>query len=108
MSKPMLVDFAVAAQNRQSAESIAKAAALSGFKTEVVFDEGEDEEEASWTCYCSKLMILTYPAVVEAQQQLDDLSRPFKGYSDGWGTFGNGSRARLTRVAADPPSCFLH
>jgi len=94
MSQPMIVDFAVAAQDRESAESIAKMAASIGYMTDVVYDEGEDQDRASWTCYCSKSMILTYQTVVEAQRELEDLSRPFNGYSDGWGTLGNGPRSR--------------
>jgi hypothetical protein len=34
-------------------------------------------------------MLLDYDSVIAAQAELDRVSGPFGGYSDGWGTFGN-------------------
>jgi len=52
-----------------------------------------DAEDDAWDCYCTKAMLPTYDGVVEAQRQLDELSRPFGGRSDGWGTWGNSADA---------------
>jgi hypothetical protein len=48
-----------------------------------------DEESGRWTCYCAKNMMLDYDELMATQALLDELSRPYGGYSDGWGTFGD-------------------
>jgi regulator of RNase E activity RraB len=93
MSRPMDIDFALAVPDENTGREVAKAAEAAGYRTEVVFDEGEElEDEAatpSWTCYCTKTMLATYEGVIAAQRELELLSSPFGGYPDGWGTFGN-------------------
>jgi hypothetical protein len=37
----------------------------------------------------TRLMVPTYDAVCGAQSELDELSRPMDGRTDGWGTEGN-------------------
>ena len=94
MSKPMMVDYHVAAATEDTAEKIAAAAEKLGYEVAIEFDNGEDAEEDEeitepWTCTCRKEMLLEYDGVVAAQKQLDEIARPYGGYSDGWGTFGN-------------------
>ena len=94
MSKPMIVDYHVAAATEDTAEKIASAAEKLGYEVAIDFDDGEDAEEDEeitepWTCTCRREMLLEYDAVVAAQKQLDEIARPLGGYSDGWGTFGN-------------------
>jgi regulator of RNase E activity RraB len=92
MSKPMLVDFMVAVRDGESGQNVAAAAAHLGYRTQVMQDSSEEDDEANaypWTVYCTKKMTLTYEAVVAAQAELDRLSQPYGGYIDGWGTFGN-------------------
>jgi regulator of RNase E activity RraB len=92
LSRPMDIDFFVAVPDRQVGEQVARLAALRGYQTKVIEDgheEGDDEQGDTWTCYCTKAMLATYDNVVEAQRELDELSRAFGGHSDGWGTFGN-------------------
>jgi hypothetical protein len=94
MSRPMRVEFFVAVPDQYTGESVVRLASDIGYAAELVQDEADEEQghsEASgaWTCYCSKSMILTYEGVIHAQQELDDLSRPLGGFSDGWGTPGN-------------------
>jgi hypothetical protein len=48
-----------------------------------------DDEDDAWDRHCAKLMVPTYEAVCGAQSELDELSRPVDGYTDGWGTEGN-------------------
>lgn len=85
MSRPMEIDFVVAVPMREAGEAVARLAAHSGYRTELVHDEEDDE----WVCYCRTVMLLTYSRIVAAQCELDELSRPFGGRSDGWGTFGD-------------------
>jgi regulator of RNase E activity RraB len=84
MSKPMEIDFAVAAPNEHSASAIAKAAASKGYRTDI-----ERDDAGTWSCCCTRKMIATYKAVTEAQAELDALSRPLGAHADGWGTPGN-------------------
>jgi hypothetical protein len=85
MSKPMDIDFAVAAPDEDSSNAIAQAARVQGYRTDV--HRGDD---GKWSCYCTRTMIATYDEVVRVQAELDALSRPLGGHADGWGTFGNG------------------
>ncbi len=89
MSKPMLVDFMIAVPDEKSGTSVSREAREHGYQTKVE----QDRESGRWTCYCSKMMILTYEAVILTQDSLDEIARPFGGYSDGWGTFGNKDKA---------------
>ena len=90
MSRPMLVDFMVAATSEGAAESIARAVRALGYDTEVVRDTDDDGHGVdTWTVYCSRTMLLDYVSVTAFQAELDRVSAPFGGYSDGWGTFGN-------------------
>lgn len=85
MSRPMNIDFAVDVPNQARAEGMAQLAAQRGYTTRVACDTPGQR----WTCYCSKCMVPTYEAVVAAQKELDELSEPLGGRSDGWGTLGN-------------------
>src|SRR5437899_266323 len=89
IARSMDIDFFVAVPNRQAGEVVAQLAARQGYRTELVHDEEND----AWDCYCTKAMLATYDGVVEAQRELDELSRPFGGKSDGWGTQGNSAGA---------------
>lgn len=98
LSKPMDVDFHVAAPTEDIAEKIADEAEKLGYAVWVEFDDGSEEEleepvTEPWTCTCQKKMLLEYDAVIEAQKELDELSKPHGGYSDGWGTMGNAERS---------------
>ncbi len=94
MTKPMEVEFHVAAQSEEVADAIADAAEQLGYEPHVFFDDGEDAEEDEeiidqWTCTCVKVMLLQYDAIMAAQAELDELAKPLGGYADGWGTFSN-------------------
>jgi regulator of RNase E activity RraB len=92
MSRPMDVEFQIAAADETAAKKVADAAAKLGYRTSIYFDDGDvDEEHVAdpWTCECTKNMVLTYDAVIAAQLELDAIARPISAYSDGWGTFGN-------------------
>lgn len=85
MSRPMEIDFAVAVPNEPAGHSVASKARAAGYACEVSLDDGSRE----WTCYCSKRMYATYDGVISCQKELDVLAKPFGGYTEGWGTFGN-------------------
>ncbi len=92
MSKPMEIDFAVAVPNESVGRSIAERVCALGYEAKVVFDPGEDsavDDPPSWTCYCMRNMVPTHDAVTAAQAELNELSQPYGGYCDGWGSFGN-------------------
>src|SRR3954463_8969202 len=85
MTKPMDIDFAVDAPDQVRGEEIGRLAADRGYAVQVE----QDESTACWTCYCTKRIVPTYEDIVAAQAELDELSRPLGGHSDGWGTLGN-------------------
>ncbi|WP_166831360.1 ribonuclease E inhibitor RraB [Thalassoroseus pseudoceratinae] len=88
MTKPMEIDFAVAVPNELAANDFREVAAENGYDSHTDYDN----ESGNWSVYCTKSMVPTYQSIMSAQVELDDLSRPFDGYSDGWGTFGNVSQ----------------
>jgi hypothetical protein len=92
-----LIEFAVDAPNENAAQRIAAAIDQTGYVTEVYYDEGEPDENGnidlidpefspSWTVYTKVHMVPEYEKIVSIQSELDSLSAPFGGKSDGWGT----------------------
>ncbi len=84
-SQPMDIDFHIAVPDAQACELVAAAAKEHGYDTKVV----EDEEDGSWTCWCTIRMLATYEGIAESEDLLGTLSQPHGGYLDGWGTYGN-------------------
>jgi hypothetical protein len=85
MSRPMSIDFCVAVTDESAGKAVAEVATARGYITKVI----KDHDGTSWTCYCTKEMVATYNSVIATQAELDELSKPFGGYSDGWVTAGN-------------------
>ena len=90
LSKPMEIDFAVAVPDEIAGHAVAERATPLGFRAKVYHHEPTD----SWTCNCAKTITPTYEEIIAIQKQLDQLSAPFGGKSDGWGSFGNAVAAR--------------
>lgn len=87
MSKPMFIDFQIAAPDQASAENIGGSARQLGYRVKVYDSPGDDMR---WTCECSTRMLATYDGVIAIQAELARISLPLGGHPDGWGTFGNG------------------
>lgn len=87
MSRPMYINYHVAAPKVESAQAIAAAARKLGYRVQVYESSGC---KLPWTCECSTRMLATYDGVIAVQDELATLSKPFGGIPDGWGTFGNG------------------
>jgi hypothetical protein len=81
----MAVEFTVEIPSRADAQAVAAFAQKAGYRTAIDLDE----EDGVWTCYCARDMIVTYEAVVAAQQELGRPSEPHGGHCVGWGSFGN-------------------
>jgi len=81
----MKIDFHIAVPDEQSGRKIADAAKVKNYDAKL----DRDEETGDWTCSCSRTMLLAYDALLQAQEELDAISAPFGGFTDGWGTFGN-------------------
>ncbi|MCP5006430.1 MAG: ribonuclease E inhibitor RraB [Planctomycetes bacterium] len=85
LSKPIKIDFFVAVPSGKEGDIIANKVLAIGFNTSVE----QDEETGEWTCYCTKILIPSYLEIVRIEKQLDELSQPFGGYIDGFGSYGN-------------------
>ena len=69
MSKPMDIDFFIAAADEATAKVVADKATELGYRTEICFDDDEGLVDP-WTCECTKSMVPTYQAVIAAQAEL--------------------------------------
>jgi hypothetical protein len=85
LAKPMEIDFFVAVPSEQDGYQVSVKARELGFQTSVE----QDDETLKWTCYCTKVLVPTYEAIVEIENQLNFISTPYGGYSDGFGSYGN-------------------
>jgi hypothetical protein len=84
-SRPMKIDFHVAVPNEEAGNHIVAAAIAKNYEAKLY----RDEKTGNWTCTCSREMLLDHNDLVGCQTELDRISSPFGGCSDGWGTFGN-------------------
>ncbi|MFB5284874.1 ribonuclease E inhibitor RraB [Peribacillus sp. Hz7] len=78
--EPQNVDFFVAVPDKSSGESVLKSLRDEGFSCELE----QDDETEEWTCFCLIKMLLNYDDIIDIQKRLDELSKPYDGYSDGW------------------------
>ena len=96
MSQPLLIEFAVAVPDEAAANNTSAALTKAGYEPEVVYDEGESDEDGeldpddeefgpSWTVYANVQMVPGYDEIIRIQAELDQLARPFDGKCDGWG-----------------------
>lgn len=74
------IDFFVAVPDKKSGESVLKVLSSNGFNCELEQDEKTEE----WTCYCFVKMQLNLEVIVKIETELNQLSKPYDGYSDGW------------------------
>lgn len=89
LSRPMLIDFAVAVPYQAAGQKIAEIVSKRGYTPDVCFDE----KTQKWTCYCSRTMLLTHEGLRSTQQELAEIGEPFESFPDGWGTFGNADKS---------------
>jgi hypothetical protein len=81
----MEIDFAVDVPNRDAGIAFAAVVTPLGFRAEV----NKNDTTGKWTCYCSRVMVPSYDAIMAIQEILAELGSPFKARPDGWGSFGN-------------------
>ena len=96
LSRAMPIEFMIAAENEENADSIADALEAQGHDVHVYFDDGQsgdpdDVTDPSWKCVCIEEMIPTYEALQEIQAALTKTAEQFGGQLEGWGTFGTAS-----------------
>ena len=85
LSKPMAMDFFVAVPSKELGDRVAIKVQNLGFKASVE----QDEETGDWTCYCTKTLLPEYVEVVRIEKELTEIAKPYGGYSDGFGSYGN-------------------
>ncbi len=84
LSKPHDVDFFVSIGSEEDGMKLQPLVEAQGFQCALECDDDSEK----WTLYCTKRMLLEYQQLLDTQALLHKLSKPFGGYSDGWGTFG--------------------
>jgi len=96
MSQPVLIDFFVDVPDEASANAVDAALGQEGYSTEIEYDEGEPDDEGqidpddeefgpSWTVCVNFKMVPDHAEIVRIQAELDRISGPLGGKSDGWG-----------------------
>jgi hypothetical protein len=83
LSLPMPVDFTVVFDERPRADSFAGLVKTLGYSPSV------EPEDDGWCCTCTKELVATHPAIVDAQDKLAAAAEAFEGILDGWGSLGN-------------------
>ncbi|WP_244440898.1 ribonuclease E inhibitor RraB [Neobacillus jeddahensis] len=81
--KPQSVEFFVAVPDQSTGKKLTEVLKGAGFNCFLEQDDETDE----WACSCSKRMLLNYNEIIKIQNQLNSLSKPHGGFSDGWGVF---------------------
>jgi hypothetical protein len=81
--KPQSVEFFVAVPNEATGEKLSRVLKEAGFNCFLEQDDETDE----WACCTSKRRLLNYNEIVKIQNELNNISKPHGGYSDGWGVF---------------------
>ena len=82
-NKPQSVEFFVAVPDKTIGEKLSQVLKGEGFNCFL----DQDDETEEWACCCSKRMLLNYNELIKIQNNLNNLSKPHGGYSDGWGVF---------------------
>ncbi len=86
-NKPHVVEFCIAVPDKKIGEKITKLVEKYGFNCSLDYSNQYND----WTCTCSKSMMLVYEDLIKVQALLDEISKPYGGYSDGWGVWGGQS-----------------
>ena len=82
-NKQHSVEFFVAVPDQATGEKLLQVLKGEGFNCFLEQDDETDE----WVCCCSKRMLLNYNELIKIQSELNNISKPHGGYSDGWGVF---------------------
>ena len=95
LTRPLTIEFPVAVANEASARIVAATMIEAGYQSQIEYDEGEpdynpDTDDAeqfgpSWTVFANVQMVPQYDEIIRIQAELDQISRPWGGKSDGWG-----------------------
>lgn len=85
LSMPMEFDFCIGLPSETAGTKMTKQIESLGFDVNVE----KDDKTQEWTCYCTKTIIPTYDEVSGIEKQLSLVAKPYGGYSDGFGSYGN-------------------
>src|SRR4051794_14316384 len=75
--KQQTVEFFVAVPDQPTGEKLSNVLKGEGFNCFL----DQDDETDEWACCCSKRMLLNYNELINVQKKLDNLSKPYGGYS---------------------------
>ncbi|MFT7640262.1 MAG: hypothetical protein ACI9G1_002003 [Pirellulaceae bacterium] len=96
MSQPVSFEFFADAPDEAAAKSIAEALENANYKIEIIYDEGEPDENGvidpddkefgpAWAVFAFVTMVPDHAEIIRIQAEIDELSNPFGGCADGWG-----------------------
>ncbi|MFD0616888.1 ribonuclease E inhibitor RraB [Paenibacillus sp. GCM10027629] len=80
-NKEQLVDFQISVDSENNGIKINEKMANKGYKCTLQ----KDYEGDRWTSECSKEIILEFDTIVNIQEEINKISEPYNGFSDGWG-----------------------
>jgi len=86
LSRPILMNFQVAVPSEEAAKGLGDVALKRGYRVEVY---ASPKCKQPWTCECSSRLIATHDSIIAFQEELARIAKPFGGFPDGWGSFGN-------------------
>lgn len=85
LTRPMKIDFFVSVADEVTGANIASDSALEEFAISIE----KDEETGKWTCYCTKVMMPDYRAIMDVEDMLVNMAQRYGADYEGFGSFGN-------------------
>ena len=85
LSRPMLIDFFVVVPSYAAGQRFADEIRAQDFATSLE----RDDEDQTWTCYCSTTLVPEYSAITDVEKKLGEIAKKHGGHLDGFGSFGN-------------------
>jgi hypothetical protein len=85
LARPMTIDFQIDCPNLSSARAIAAKLPDTEFAIAIY----QNPEDGAATCQCSREMLLVHSELIRIQRELTEIAKPFGGWCEAWGTFGN-------------------
>ena len=85
LSRELEIEFQISTVTCEQGANVERAVRELGLTTQLE----QDEDDGSWTCYCTSTMVPTYSDIVALEEALRQVASQEDGNYEGFGSFGN-------------------